>query len=338
MPCRLKSGRAATTLADKHTTVTPESIMAYAETENNQTVLLEVITDLADVFAEKEGCADARDLMRIPSRMIGKTRKWSPKIHPLSNPDRQAMDEQLDKLHNQSRMMWSNQATPFGAPVFVVKPTMPDGSNSSLVVVAVRNLNTWTVRDSYPLLRQEDTIKLTYHNANDLSMASIMDTNTRPFHFDGFYHDPPLPILSDHIVDIEQFSGVCWHQQLGSCPVTDTEHCRNATLQRQRNTPGPSPFSSRFQLRSKWSTTTDTTLRARITTALHGLRSSHPRWEQARQRDMQPGDIDLGNVTLLSGRPVAALQVLNSKGEWKWVRAWTGGSQSTGSTLLSRAA
>lgn len=33
-----------------------------------------------------------------------------------------------------------------------------------------------------------------------------------------------------------------------------------------------------------------------------------------------PGHTDLGSVTLLFRQPVAALQILNSKNEWKWVR------------------
>ncbi|KAJ5170442.1 uncharacterized protein N7500_003225 [Penicillium coprophilum] len=37
-----------------------------------------------------------------------------------------------------------------------------------------------------------------------------------------------------------------------------------------------------------------------------------------------PGHTDLGTVTLLFRQPVAALQILNSKGEWKWVRPQDG--------------
>ena len=33
-----------------------------------------------------------------------------------------------------------------------------------------------------------------------------------------------------------------------------------------------------------------------------------------------PGHTDLGSITLLFRQPVAALQILNSKGEWKWVK------------------
>lgn len=33
-----------------------------------------------------------------------------------------------------------------------------------------------------------------------------------------------------------------------------------------------------------------------------------------------PGHTDLGSITLLFRQPVAALQILNSDGEWKWVR------------------
>ena len=33
-----------------------------------------------------------------------------------------------------------------------------------------------------------------------------------------------------------------------------------------------------------------------------------------------PGHTDLGSVTLLFRQPVAALQILNKKDEWKWVK------------------
>lgn len=36
------------------------------------------------------------------------------------------------------------------------------------------------------------------------------------------------------------------------------------------------------------------------------------------------GHTDLGSITLLFRQPVAALQILNSEGEWKWVRPQDG--------------
>ncbi len=37
-----------------------------------------------------------------------------------------------------------------------------------------------------------------------------------------------------------------------------------------------------------------------------------------------PGHTDLGTVTLLFRQPVAALQILNSEGNWKWVKPQDG--------------
>lgn len=37
-----------------------------------------------------------------------------------------------------------------------------------------------------------------------------------------------------------------------------------------------------------------------------------------------PGHTDLGTVTLLFRQPVAALQILNSDGQWKWVKPQDG--------------
>jgi hypothetical protein len=116
--------------SDENTTVTPNGIMIYAVTEDERRALVDLVTEFNDVFTEKPGCANA-DPMRIPLKDGWQDKKVNAKLYPLSKPDRQAVDEVFDKLHAQKRMTWSNQATPFGSPVFVVRRNMPDGTKGS---------------------------------------------------------------------------------------------------------------------------------------------------------------------------------------------------------------
>ncbi len=42
------------------------------------------------------------------------------KVYPLSNRDRELVDETFDKLHQLGWMSWSKDATPFSYPVFYI--------------------------------------------------------------------------------------------------------------------------------------------------------------------------------------------------------------------------
>ena len=59
--------------------------------------------------------------MRIPLRS-----DWEDKVlkiarvYPLSNKAKEIINKIFDKLYNQGRMDWTNKATPFSYPVFVV--------------------------------------------------------------------------------------------------------------------------------------------------------------------------------------------------------------------------
>lgn len=55
-------------------------------------------------------------------------------------------------------MIWSNRATSFGFPVFVIWRTLTDDTRKPRVVVDVRGLNVLSIPDSYPLPRQDDIL------------------------------------------------------------------------------------------------------------------------------------------------------------------------------------
>ena len=97
--------------------------------------------------------------MRIPlksdwEKHVPKTAR----IYPLSTESKAIVDRTFDKLHEQGRLSWTNEATPFSFPVFVVYRTMPDGSRKGRSVIDIRGLNAVTQADVYPLPLQSDLI------------------------------------------------------------------------------------------------------------------------------------------------------------------------------------
>jgi hypothetical protein len=80
------------------------------------------------------------------------------KVYPLGPKDRKVLDDTFDKLHEQGRMAWSNESTPFGFPCFVIWRNMPDGTRKGRAVVDIWSLNQITVPDSYPMPVQEDIL------------------------------------------------------------------------------------------------------------------------------------------------------------------------------------
>ena len=99
--------------------------------------------------------------LRIPLVDEWQSTKLTTKVYPLSQKDRDFVDKEFDKLHEQGRMDWTTQPTPFGFPVFVVWRTVHvDGipQRKGRVVVDIRGLNAIAIKDSYPLPLQTDII------------------------------------------------------------------------------------------------------------------------------------------------------------------------------------
>ena len=79
------------------------------------------------------------------------------RAYPVSQKDKQLIDETFDKLHAQGKMSWTEQPTPFSFPVFVVW-RMVNGEKKGRVVVDIRALNQLTVNDTHPLPLQSEVI------------------------------------------------------------------------------------------------------------------------------------------------------------------------------------
>ena len=97
--------------------------------------------------------------MRIPLKPGWEDKvDGSAKTYPLGEKDRQVVDKTFDELHDQGRLEWTAESTPFSYPVFVVWRTLPNGERKGRAVVDIRKLNEVTQPDAYPLPLQSDII------------------------------------------------------------------------------------------------------------------------------------------------------------------------------------
>ena len=79
-------------------------------------------------------------------------------VYPVGQKDWEVIDSAFDKLHEQGRMEWTTEATPFTYPCFVVWKNFPDGRKKGCVVVDIRALNKITLPDAYPVPSQSDIL------------------------------------------------------------------------------------------------------------------------------------------------------------------------------------
>ena len=80
------------------------------------------------------------------------------RVYPVGQKDRDVIDKAFDKLHDQGRMEWTSESTPFTYPCFVVWKALPDGERKGRVVVNIKALNKITMPDAYPVPAQSDIL------------------------------------------------------------------------------------------------------------------------------------------------------------------------------------
>ncbi|PNS18780.1 hypothetical protein CAC42_5319 [Sphaceloma murrayae] len=83
--------------------------------------------------------------------------KVAHRVYNVGPQARAAIDRVHDKLHQQGRMKWADEPTPFASPIFVVNQQSDLGSKAR-PVVDIRSLNKVTVSDTYPMPLQSDII------------------------------------------------------------------------------------------------------------------------------------------------------------------------------------
>lgn len=143
------------------TQTSSDFVMPNGVTVHNDCAEIKSVADEFPSLWQEGGFADLpqEEWMRIPlksdwSEHVPKTAR----VYPLSSEAKKIVDKTFDKLHDQGRLSWTNEATPFSFPVFVVYRTMPDGSRKGRAVIDIRGLNAITQTDVYPLPLQSDLI------------------------------------------------------------------------------------------------------------------------------------------------------------------------------------
>ncbi|RAH47531.1 Clavaminate synthase-like protein [Aspergillus brunneoviolaceus CBS 621.78] len=174
-------------------------------------------------------------------------------------------------------------------------------------------------REFYALPLEE---KLKYHNSADLAsgeyngyrpaghrvLGNGIRDNIQVYNipkFDGYHKRQQPPVLEDNIAEIEAFSRKC-HSEV----VVKLLRLFAILLEL--------PDEDQLVRDHQYDVKGEDHLRY-----MHYAARSKEENSQVASI-YTPGHTDLGTVTLLFRQPVAALQILNSEGEWKWVRPQDG--------------
>ncbi|KAK4502915.1 hypothetical protein PRZ48_006342 [Zasmidium cellare] len=170
-------------------------------------------------------------------------------------------------------------------------------------------------REFYELPLEE---KLKYHNLEDLhrgeyngyrpaglrQLTADVKDNIQVYNlpkFDGYHERVQPPVLKDHIKEIEAFSRKCHDLVV------------NKLLRL---------FAIMLELPDEEQLVKDHVYDDKGEDHLRYMhyKARSPEENRLVGELYSPGHTDLGSITLLFRQPVAALQILNSKEEWKWVK------------------
>ena len=147
---------AVTVEASPQDVVLPNGVTVYQGIPQ----LVEVVKEFPTVWQEG-GFADVpeNEWMRIPLRSDWEDKApKTARVYPLGAEARKVIDDTFDKLHEQGRMQWTIDSTPFSFPAFVVWTEKPDGTRKGRPVIDIRGLNAITRTDVYALPLQADLI------------------------------------------------------------------------------------------------------------------------------------------------------------------------------------
>ena len=120
-----------------------------------------IVNNYPSLWKDDGGVVDVPEHQWMEIPLVENWRKnYNPrqaKVYPLGTKDRQEVDKMFNKLHEQGRMEWTTNATPFTYPCFVVWRTV-DGQPKGRVVVDIRAFNKITSPDTYPIPSQDDIL------------------------------------------------------------------------------------------------------------------------------------------------------------------------------------
>ena len=105
--------------------VSLNGITVYHSSKQAVAQLSQLVAEYESIWYDKSFAKlSEENWMKIPLKSDWESKiSRKAKIYPLSNKDRELVDETFDELHQWGWMLWSKDATPFSYPVFCVWKT-----------------------------------------------------------------------------------------------------------------------------------------------------------------------------------------------------------------------
>ncbi len=143
------------------------------------------LLDRFDVFRDR-GIVPMPDDQKMRIELVDgwQNQRRNIKAYPLGRKDREFIDKEHGKLHDNGKIRFMDKPSPIACPLFVVWRTV-DGKPKGRAVVDLRPLNKIAVPDVYPLPDQDDIIG----GIAGKRYITILDAA-------GFFHQ--LPVHPDH--------------------------------------------------------------------------------------------------------------------------------------------
>ena len=139
--------------------VMPNGVTIYGKPDAAEP-LAQLLDEHQDLFIDQGQTVDIPEEEWMPIPLKPDATSRPARVYPVGQKDKEVIDNTFGKLHEQGKMTWATQPTPFSYPVFVVWKDTPNGSRKGRVVVDIRELNKITETDSYPLPLQSEIISL----------------------------------------------------------------------------------------------------------------------------------------------------------------------------------
>lgn len=134
--------------------VMPNGVTIYG-TPDVAAAIAAVANDYPEIWTDQGTTVDIPEEEWMPIPLKSDAAPQPSRVYPVSQRDKDVINTTFDKLHQQGKMTWSSQPTPFSYPCFVVWREV-NGIKKGRVVIDIRGLNKMTQNDSYPLPLQSD--------------------------------------------------------------------------------------------------------------------------------------------------------------------------------------
>ena len=141
------------------------TIYQPAEFAHHMNAIEHLVQSYPKVFRDAGGVVRIPEEDGMPIRSLLDVKPASARVYPVGKEDRRLIHKEFNKLHDNGKLSWTAEPTPYGYSVFVVWRTAHTPGKEPLrkrrVVVGICELNRMTKADSYPMSLQSGiTIKI----------------------------------------------------------------------------------------------------------------------------------------------------------------------------------